>query len=216
VHDYRELRRNPAPEDDAAAPARGSSDPFQDATALSKICSGTPSSCRRAALALILATICLLANTPSCHPIGISCNTIVRLGCGRAANLARTALAMHFAAPRFLSNRPAHLPIGVSISTVVWVCRPDWGDRLHWHHWKWLRHHNWHLWTSQMVDIAAPSLLASTPLRHSIHCTIVGITGRHRPCWAWPWHWPWHWPRRWWCRWRCGRRCGCRRREGGG
>jgi len=176
--------------------------------------SGTSSSCRRAALALVLATPSLLADTPPGHPVGVSCSTVIWLGCCRATYLARAAPAMHFAAPSFLANRPTHLPIGVPISTVVRVCRPGWSywhdrhDRSHWHH----RLSG----TALVVDTAAPRLLTSTPLFHCIHCAVVGIPSRCWACWAWnrPRPRPWRW--RWSCWWRCGGCCGCRHWEGCG
>jgi len=183
---------------------------------LYKSCSGTPSSCRWAALALILATPRFLADAPSSHPIGIPRNAVVRLG-----YLTGASLAMSFATPHLFSHRPTLLPIGVSIGTIVRVCRPDWCNRSDWHHWcNWSNWHHWcnrsdwhywwrlgnhHLWATQMVDLAAPSFFACAPLRHGIHCAIIGVSSRHRACWAW--NRPWDWPGRW--RWCCGRCCGC-------
>jgi len=136
----------------------------------SKMRSSAPTSCRRATLALIFATPRLFPNTPSCHPIRVSGNAIIRLRCGCATNLTRAALAMDFAAPRFLANRPTHLPIGKAISAIVRVCRPGWcnrSNRNHWHHRRRLGNHDrrWSCWwASLVVHLAAPSLLASTPL----------------------------------------------------
>merc|ERR1712024_241056 len=108
--------------------------------------------CWRASLAFILATPSFLANTPSSHPIRVSCSTIIRLGWGCTSNLARASLVMHSAAPRLLANRPTHLPIGVSISAIVRVCRPGW---CYWHDWcHWHDRSHWHdrLGTTNMVN----------------------------------------------------------------
>jgi len=180
----------------------------------------TSSSCWRAALALIFAAPRLLADTPPCHPISVSCNTVVGLRCCRTSNLARASFTMNFAAPRLLSHRPTHLPICVSIRTIVRVCGPGWGHRSNWHNWHWLRNNHWWCsgWATLVVNLAAPSLLASTPLLHGIHCAIVRIACWHRTCGTWPGHRPrlrpwWCWWRCWrwcrWCSWCCGRECRC-------
>merc|ERR1719230_743759 len=195
----------------------------------------TPACCDWATLGLIFAAPRFLANTPACHPIGVPCDTVIRLGGGRAPYLARAAFAMHLAAPSFLSDRPAHLPVSISISTVVRVSGSNRCDRCHrhrsnWHH-RLRNHYGWWCcgWATQVMNLAAPRLLACTPLADSIDCTVVGITSWYGACWTWKWPWnrswrrSWRgcgWRRRWWwcrrCRWCCRRERRCCTSHSGG
>merc|ERR1712045_645431 len=102
-------RRSPTPEDGAVAPAQVACLTMPHTCMLCqdpllRLFSGASSSCRRAALAFMFATPSLLRNTPPGHPVGVSCSTVIWLGCCHATYLARAAPAMHSAAPSFLAN----------------------------------------------------------------------------------------------------------------
>jgi len=190
------------PEDGAGATASGTPVTWLDYASPHEITSGTTTSRRRAAFALVLATIRFFPNTPTCHPISVSGNTIVRFGCGGTTNLPRTSLTMNLTAPRFLPNTPTHLPICISICAIV---RISWPGRCNWHDWgNWLRNHNWWwccLWTALVVHSAAPSLFVCCPHALSIDCAIEWVTSWHWTNGTWPW-WESH-RGRWWRCWRC-------------
>merc|ERR1719251_195702 len=160
--------------------------------------SGTSSSCRRAPLAFVGTTPCLLRNRPALHPIGKSCITIVWLGRRDASStLVWAAFAMDPTAPLLLGDRPTCLPIRETICAIVGI---RWSRRLR------------RLATDVLV-LTAPGLLALVPCKILPDGAIVGID---RSCWCrwrcWRRQRPSRRPRRrrrrWRSWWRRGKRCG--------
>jgi len=167
-------------------------------------CSSATPSCWRTSLTLVSTTVRLLGNTPACHPIGEPSIAIVWFRRRHTpTTLVGATLAMDSAAPLLLTYSPARLPIGEPIVAIVGIC--------------W-RRRRCRLAITDVVDPAAPFLLALLPGRVLVYCTIVWID---RSGWGWRRHENRSWlHKRWLCevnrswlhhRWRrCGSRWGWR------
>jgi len=130
--------------------------------------SSTSASCRGAALPFVRAAPGLLGHRPSRHPISKTCVAIVGIRRGHAStSLIWAAFAMNPATPLLLWNRPAGLPIRKPILTIVGI---RWSGRLG-------------RLPTDVVDPAAPLLLALVPTKILTNCTIVWIDRSHRGRW---------------------------------
>jgi len=155
----------------------------------SNSCSSTSTGCRRATLALVRATPCLLCNRPTCHPVGESCIAIIWFRRRHAPTaLVGATLAVHSAAPLFLRHTPACLPVREAISAIVGICRGRWLC--------WL--------AADVVDPAAPRLFVRRPHRVLPNCAIERVD---RSRWGRRWYKGRQsgWQSGWHSRWRCGR-----------
>merc|ERR1712194_493657 len=167
--------RSSAPEDGTQASAKHlqQSETFRSGCLLQ-----TTASWLRAALGLVPATPCLLRHRPAVLPIPEAGVAIIGWLRRPATAPARATLAMMTTTPGLLGYTPTCLPIGETILTTVRI-------------WNWRRQGRRVRRAAQVMNSAAPGLLACAPLPLGVHGAIPWINwswGRTGRTWCGHWH----------------------------